>query len=216
MSVRRSWRSCADFAGSGDFGGGSSYAPAHAQDETQRPRTCCFVREPRGRPRACLRSRPGTHLGHRDAGGPRGCPRSPDHHRHRVRRRREGTVREGSRQQPLGRPGFREARRGRRPLHVRRTRVRQRRKRIEVPVSGSTTTFVRGTWPPRVINVDYDGGPKGKITVPGRVAGGHWTHVDPVTRVDTRAARHPPLQSARAARRQGPARMHSSRPRTRD
>ncbi len=51
-------------------------------------------------------------------------------------------------------------------------------------MSGSTTTFVRGTWPPRVINVDYDGGPKGKITVPGRVAGGHWTHVDPVTRVD--------------------------------
>src|SRR4051794_35383892 len=54
----------------------------------------------------------------------------------------------------------------------------------EVPVSGSTTTFVRGTWPPRVVNVDYDGGSKGKITVPGRVASGHWTHFDPVTRVD--------------------------------
>lgn len=56
--------------------------------------------------------------------------------------------------------------------------------RIEAPVSGSTTTFVRGTWPPRVIHLDYDGGPKGKITVPGRVAGGHWRHFDPVTRVD--------------------------------
>jgi hypothetical protein len=56
--------------------------------------------------------------------------------------------------------------------------------RIEVPTSGSTTAFVRGSWPPRVINVDHDGGPKGEIPVPGRVAGGHWTHFDTVTRVD--------------------------------
>ena len=48
--------------------------------------------------------------------------------------------------------------------------------RIKVPTFGSTTTFVRGTWPPRVINLDYDGGPKGKITVPGRVVGGHWVN----------------------------------------
>jgi hypothetical protein len=53
--------------------------------------------------------------------------------------------------------------------------------RIEVPTFGSTTTFERGHWPPRVINLDYDGGPKdeGKITVPGRVAGGHWVNTDP-------------------------------------
>jgi hypothetical protein len=48
--------------------------------------------------------------------------------------------------------------------------------KIEVPTFGSTTTFVRGTWPPRVINLDYDGGPKGKVTVPARVAGGYWWH----------------------------------------
>jgi|SRR5215212_2599248 len=50
---------------------------------------------------------------------------------------------------------------------------------IEVPVFGSTTTFVRGSWPPRSINLNWDGGPKGKITVPGRVAGGRWVNTDP-------------------------------------
>jgi hypothetical protein len=46
-------------------------------------------------------------------------------------------------------------------------------------VLGSTTTFVRGTWPPRVVNLAADGGPRGKITVRGRVAGGHWVNTDP-------------------------------------
>jgi hypothetical protein len=40
----------------------------------------------------------------------------------------------------------------------------------------STTTFVRGTWPPSVINPGWDGGPNGRIIVPGRVAGGHWVN----------------------------------------
>jgi hypothetical protein len=48
--------------------------------------------------------------------------------------------------------------------------------RVKVPMFGSTTVFVRGTWPPRVIDLDYDGGPKGKITVPGRAVGGHWVN----------------------------------------
>lgn len=48
--------------------------------------------------------------------------------------------------------------------------------RIEVPVFGSTTTFVRGTWPPRLINLNWDGGRKddGRIRVEGRAVGGHW------------------------------------------
>src|SRR3954453_19602401 len=40
----------------------------------------------------------------------------------------------------------------------------------------STTTFVRGHWPPTVINPGWDGGPNGRIPVPGRVAGGHWVN----------------------------------------
>jgi hypothetical protein len=43
---------------------------------------------------------------------------------------------------------------------------------------GSTATFVRGPWPPSVINLNWDGGPKneGKIRVEGRVVGGHWVN----------------------------------------
>jgi hypothetical protein len=42
-------------------------------------------------------------------------------------------------------------------------------------VNGSSTpTFVRGTWPPSVIDPHWDGGPRGRIPVPGRVVGGHW------------------------------------------
>lgn len=44
---------------------------------------------------------------------------------------------------------------------------------------GSTPTFVRGNWPPMVIHKGADGGPKGRITVPGRVVGGHWVNTDP-------------------------------------
>jgi len=40
----------------------------------------------------------------------------------------------------------------------------------------STTTFVQGTWPPSVIDLDFDGGPSGRVPVPGRVAGGHWVN----------------------------------------
>ena len=36
-----------------------------------------------------------------------------------------------------------------------------------VPVLGTTTTVVHGTYPPRVINLHRDGGPKGKLTVAG-------------------------------------------------
>jgi hypothetical protein len=50
---------------------------------------------------------------------------------------------------------------------------------VKISVLGSTTTFVRGTWPPRVVNLAADGGPRGKITVRGRVAGGHWVNTDP-------------------------------------
>jgi hypothetical protein len=39
--------------------------------------------------------------------------------------------------------------------------------RVKLPVLGSTTTVVRGTYPPRVIDLHWDGGPKGKITVEG-------------------------------------------------
>jgi hypothetical protein len=47
---------------------------------------------------------------------------------------------------------------------------------VRISVLGSTTTVVHGTWPPRVVNLGADGGPRGKITVPGRVVGGHWVN----------------------------------------
>ncbi len=40
----------------------------------------------------------------------------------------------------------------------------------------STATFLRGKWPPRVINLNYDGGPRGKLPVLGRAASGHWVN----------------------------------------
>jgi hypothetical protein len=40
----------------------------------------------------------------------------------------------------------------------------------------STATFVRGTWPPSVINMNYDGGPRGRVPVRGRVVGGRWVN----------------------------------------
>jgi hypothetical protein len=40
----------------------------------------------------------------------------------------------------------------------------------------STATFRRGAWPPRVINPHWDGAPKGRVYVPGRVVGGHWVN----------------------------------------
>jgi hypothetical protein len=40
---------------------------------------------------------------------------------------------------------------------------------VKVPVLGSTTIVMRGKYPPRVINLRWDGGPKGKITVEGHM-----------------------------------------------
>jgi hypothetical protein len=50
---------------------------------------------------------------------------------------------------------------------------------VKVSVLGSTTTLVRGAWPPRVVDLGSDGGPRGKITVAGRAVGGHWVNTDP-------------------------------------
>jgi hypothetical protein len=47
---------------------------------------------------------------------------------------------------------------------------------VKISVLGSTTTFVRGIWPPGVVNLGADGGPRGKITVSGRVVGGLWVN----------------------------------------
>jgi hypothetical protein len=47
---------------------------------------------------------------------------------------------------------------------------------VKISVLGSTTTVVHGAWPPRVVNLGADGGPKGKIVVQGFEAGGHWVN----------------------------------------
>jgi hypothetical protein len=44
--------------------------------------------------------------------------------------------------------------------------------RIRVPTFGSTTTFVRGTWPPRAVDLDGRGG-GGRIRVVGHRVSGH-------------------------------------------
>lgn len=43
---------------------------------------------------------------------------------------------------------------------------------VKVPVLGSTTTVVRGEYPPRVINSHRDGEPEGKINVEGHMVQG--------------------------------------------